>query len=84
MSYVPLCLASCSTSMGVSIFFSLILSYFCFFVPALSPCHGRLNKFKKNTKITIISRSCSAKKNNTESEGSTQPSPEEVHKDIAK
>lgn len=31
-----------STSIGVSIFFSAILSYFCFFVPAFSPCQGRL------------------------------------------
>jgi hypothetical protein len=30
------------TSIGVKVFFSLILSYFCFFVPALRPCHGRL------------------------------------------
>ena len=30
------------TSTGVDIFFSLIFSYFCFFVAAFSPCHGRL------------------------------------------
>lgn len=30
------------TSIGVDIFFSLILSYFCFFVPAFNPCQGRL------------------------------------------
>ena len=30
------------TSIGVETFFSLILSYFCFFVPAFRPCHGRL------------------------------------------
>ena len=30
------------TSMGVDNFFSHILSYFCFFVAALRPCHGRL------------------------------------------
>lgn len=33
-----------NTSMGVSIFFSLILSYFCFLVPAFNPCQGRLNR----------------------------------------
>jgi len=31
-----------SSSTDVDIFFSLILSYFCFFVAARSPCHGRL------------------------------------------
>lgn len=30
-----------NTSTGVDIFFSLIFSYFCFLVAALSPCHGR-------------------------------------------
>ena len=34
------------TSTGVNIFFSLILSYFCFFVPAFRPCHGRLGNSK--------------------------------------
>lgn len=34
------------TSIGVDIFFSLILSYFCFFVAALRPCHGRLPRLK--------------------------------------
>ena len=29
-----------STSIGVDIFFSLIFSYFCFFVAAFRPCHG--------------------------------------------
>jgi len=33
-----------NTSMGVDTFVSLILSYFCFLVPALSPCQGRLKK----------------------------------------
>lgn len=32
------------TSTGVSIFLSLILSYFCFLVPAFRPCHGRLRQ----------------------------------------
>ena len=32
------------TSIEVSIFFSLILSYFCFFVPAFRPCQGRLRR----------------------------------------
>jgi len=32
------------TSIEVDIFFSLILSYFCFLVPAFSPCQGRLEK----------------------------------------
>jgi hypothetical protein len=32
------------TSIGVETFFSLILSYFCFFVPAFNPCHGRLKQ----------------------------------------
>jgi len=32
------------TSMGVDIFFSQILSYFCFLSTALRPCHGRLEK----------------------------------------
>lgn len=31
-----------SSSIGVDIFFSLILSYFCRFVAAFSPCHGKL------------------------------------------
>ena len=35
-----------STSMGVPIFFSLILSYFSFLVTAFSPCHGRLPLLK--------------------------------------
>ena len=35
-----------STSTGVDSFFSLILSYFCFFVAALSPCQGKLPKLK--------------------------------------
>ena len=41
------------TSTGVNIFFSLILSYFCFFVPAFRPCHGRLgnSKMKKKRKF---------------------------------
>lgn len=34
------------TSIGVDIFFSLILSYFCFFVAALRPCQGRLPRLK--------------------------------------
>ncbi len=34
------------TSMGVLIFFSLIFSYFCFFVAALSPCQGKLPRRK--------------------------------------
>ena len=34
------------TSTGVNIFFSLILSYFCFFVPAFKPCQGRLGNSK--------------------------------------
>jgi len=33
-----------NTSMGVDTFVSLILSYFCFLVPAFSPCQGRLKK----------------------------------------
>ena len=33
-------------SMAVTIFFSLIFSYFCFFVAALRPCHGRLPRRK--------------------------------------
>jgi hypothetical protein len=37
------------TSMGVDSFFSLILSYFCFLVPAFSPCQGRL-KIKSTAK----------------------------------
>lgn len=44
-------MASISTSAGVSIFFSLILSYFCFFVPALRPCHGRLRTIKKHKQL---------------------------------
>jgi hypothetical protein len=31
-----------SSSGGVAIFFSLIFSYFCFFVAAFKPCHGKL------------------------------------------
>ena len=34
------------TSTGVDIFFSLIFSYFCFFVAAFKPCQGRLPKLK--------------------------------------
>lgn len=33
-----------NTSMGVDTLVSLILSYFCFLVPAFSPCQGRLKK----------------------------------------
>lgn len=39
------------TSIGVDIFFSLILSYFCFLVPAFSPCQGRLKKKLYNGNI---------------------------------
>ena len=35
-----------SSSTEVDIFFSLILSYFCFFVAARRPCHGRLPRRK--------------------------------------
>lgn len=38
------------TSIGVDIFFSLILSYFCFFVPAFKPCQGRLIGGKEKRK----------------------------------
>ena len=31
-----------SSSIGVDIFFSLILSYFCRLVAAFNPCHGKL------------------------------------------
>jgi hypothetical protein len=31
-----------TTSIDVDIFLSLILSYFCLFVPAFRPCHGKL------------------------------------------
>lgn len=34
------------TSIGVDIFFSEIFSYFCFFVAALSPCHGKDPRLK--------------------------------------
>lgn len=40
-------LESCDTSTGVETFFSLILSYFCFLVPAFNPCQGRLTKKSK-------------------------------------
>lgn len=33
-----------NTSMDVETFFSLILSYFCFLVPAFKPCQGRLKR----------------------------------------
>lgn len=35
--------------MGVAIFFSRILSYFCFFVAAFRPCQGRLNAENKQS-----------------------------------
>lgn len=35
-----------STSMGVDIFFSLMRSYFCLLVAALSPCQGREPRLK--------------------------------------
>lgn len=34
------------TSIEVETFFSLILSYFCFLVPAFNPCQGRLQKYQ--------------------------------------
>lgn len=43
-----------STSIGVDNFFSQILSYFCFFVAAFNPCHGRLYadlQFVKSEKV---------------------------------
>lgn len=46
-------LTKISTSAEVSIFFSLILSYFCFLVPALRPCHGRLSIAEKHVKYNI-------------------------------
>ena len=33
--------------MDVDIFLSLILSYFCLFVPAFKPCQGKLENMKK-------------------------------------
>ena len=48
-------LSSCFfTSIGVDTFFSLITSYFCFFVPAFSPCHGKMiakTKQKNRTEL---------------------------------
>jgi hypothetical protein len=41
------------TSIEVETFFSLIFSYFCFFVPAFSPCHGRLQPHGVTTKSYI-------------------------------
>lgn len=66
--------------MGVSIFFSLILSYFCFLVPAFRPCHGRLRwKTKEVSKYNL---------NNSLGETSIsvccQPSAKKVHKHITK
>ena len=44
----------CYTSIDVETFFSLILSYFCFLFPALSPCQGRLKKDLKNMSTLLI------------------------------
>lgn len=41
------------TSIDVETFFSLILSYFCFFVPAFSPCQGRLHILKSVSRSTM-------------------------------
>lgn len=45
------------TSMGVESFFSLIFSYFCFFVAAFSPCHGKLVRLKYIKTYPILSMS---------------------------
>lgn len=66
------------TSIGVSIFFSLILSYFCFLVPAFNPCQGRLkNRNEVKVWLRFIKKG-----------GVTwlcvEPSPEKIHKHISK
>ena len=45
------------TSTGVDIFFSLIFSYFCFFVAAFRPCHGRLPRLKYISTYPKLSKS---------------------------
>lgn len=44
------------TSTGVDIFFSLIRSYFCFFVIAFKPCHGS-EPLEYNTGVTYMRQS---------------------------
>lgn len=41
-THFPTHVIGTQTSIGVDNFFSHILSYFCFFVAAFNPCHGRL------------------------------------------
>ena len=58
-----------STSTGVDIFFSLIFSYFCFFVAAFKPCQGRLPRLKYIKTYPKLSKSslllCSVKERQT-------------------
>ena len=61
-----------SSSMGVDIFFSLMRSYFCLFVAAFKPCHGKLprRKYMKTYPSDSMSslRLCSAGKGKLRSE----------------
>lgn len=66
------------TSIGVSIFFSLILSYFCFLVPAFNPCQGRL---KNRNKVKVWLRFI---KKGGVTWSCVEPSPEKIHKHISK
>ena len=72
-----------NTSIGVIIFFSLILSYFCFLVLAFSPCQGRLTEkaHKKNIR-TEKSKSLTHKRRDKIKKKKFlcfQPSAEEIH-----
>lgn len=70
-----------NTSMGVSIFFSLILSYFCFLVPAFSPCHGRLRQKQNRVKDT---KKEGSKEYRSDATNHFQPSSQKIHKHITK
>ena len=68
--YMASCLTLQRTSIGVESFFSLIFSYFCFFVAALSPCQGKLVRLKYISTypmLSISSRRLQSQKTTTKS-----------------